>query len=92
MTAAVLERPAAVLAPSRRCEVLLRISGRAGGRVRRIECGQKAPSLCVSVCSCGHESRRWACHACAQSPGTCRPCCDEGHECPVTITRLGDRS
>jgi hypothetical protein len=92
MTAAVLERPAAVLAPSRRCEVLLRGRGALGERARRTECGENAVSPCVAVCSCGHESKRWACHTCARAAGTCRLCWDEGHECPVTITRAGGRS
>lgn len=90
MTTATLERPPHTRALPRRCEVLLRLSGEPGGVTRRVECGEKAASLCRAVCSCGHGSERWACRECAASLGTCRLCWDEGHECPVAITRIGD--
>jgi hypothetical protein len=89
VTTATLQRPAVTPALSRRCEVLVRLGGSPGGRACRIECGLKGSSLCVAVCSCGHEATRWACRQCAGLPGTCRPCWDGGHECPVTIARLG---
>jgi hypothetical protein len=93
VSTATVDRPAPVPVQSRRCEVLLRPgSTQPGTRTRRTECGEKAASLCLSVCSCGHESRRWACRQCASVPGTCRLCWDEGHECQVTITQAGDRS
>lgn len=85
MSTATLDRPARTSPLTRRCEVLLRVSGQLGQRARRIECSEIPTPLCLSVCRCGHESRRWACEECATSPGTCRLCWDEGHACQVSV-------